>query len=258
MTPTRLRSTLGLLIGVAVLALPTIAPAAPSARGLASGTVIAKVQFRDAAGTLQPLADVEVFLLAGPAGAMYACTNAKGKATFQNVPANEDLLSATGVGLSAENCANREFLNPDTGKKMFNVFYKQHHGVVEFDSFQVAPGETTTIRFKTKTPKNQKKVCGGMMVTRLGTSAGETINGTPGNDVINALAGNDTVNGMGGNDIICSGRGADKLYGGDDDDWLFGEGGKDRLYGEAGFDHLFGGPATDRCYTGEKLYSCEL
>ena len=256
MKRTRLRFGFGMVVGMLALALPAVAPAATDGVRANDGTVIAKVQYRDAAGSLQPLADVEVFLWDG--AARYACTDADGEAEFSDVAAGVDLMSATGVGGgSGLNCANSEFLNPETGRRMLNVFWDDHHGVRVFDNFQVGADEQTTITYTVRTPSNQKTVCGGMVTTIVGTNGADVIQGTPGDDVIDGRGGNDVIDGNGGNDNICGGNGRDRLYGDDGDDWLFGERGKDRLFGESGDDLLFGGPLADRCRTGEFLFSCE-
>ena len=254
MTRIQLRFGLGAMIGLVALALPAVAPAA-SHEVRATGTVIAEVQYRDGDGMLQPLADVEVFMWAGVP--RYGCTDDDGMVVFSDVATGVDLISATGVGVSTANCANADFLNPDTGKKMFNEFWNGHHGVRAFDPFQVGSGEESTITFEVQTPTNQKTVCGGVLTTIDGTNGADVIQGTSGDDVINGLGGKDVIDGGGGNDIICGGNGNDKLYGNGGDDWLFGESGKDRLFGDAGEDTLFGGPKTDRCRTGETLFSCE-
>ena len=255
MKRTRLRFGFGMVVGMLALALPAVAPAATDGVRANNGTVIAKVQYRDAAGSLQPLADVEVFLWAG--AARYACTDANGEAEFSDVAVGVDLMSATGFGVSTMNCANAQFLNPDTGKRMFNEFWDGHHGVRVFDHFQVDSGEERTIMFEVQTPNNQKTVCAGLLTTIIGTSGPDVIQGTSGDDVINGLAGKDVIHGNGGDDTICGGGGRDKLYGDAGDDWLFGENGRDRLFGNAGDDLLHGGPLSDRCRTGETLISCE-
>ena len=88
-------------------------------------------------------------------------------------------------------------------------------------------------------------ICGGLLVTILGTAAGETINGTGGADVIDGLGGNDTLNGGGGGDTICGRDGDDTLGGGGGDDTLYGEGGADTLNGGGGNDTLYGGTEND-------------
>ena len=231
-------------------------PAASADTKAGTGTVVATVRYRDSGGDLQPLAGVEVFLWDGEAN--YACTDADGKATFLGVEAGVNLISATGPAVSEMGCTNSEFLNPETGKRMFAVFWKNHHGVRAFDNFQVGAGEQKSIKFTARTPSNQTKVCGGMLTTIVGTNGVDVIQGTTGDDVIDGRRGNDVIDGNGGNDIICGGPGRDRLYGGTGDDWLFGEAGKDRLFGEAGHDVLNGGPLADRCRTGELLFSCEL
>ena len=89
--------------------------------------------------------------------------------------------------------------------------------------------------------------CGGRMVTRLGTSAGEVLRGTSGADVFIARGGNDRIRGGGGGDRICGGGGADQLGGGAGSDLVRGERGADTLLGGAGHDRLLGGPGKDRC-----------
>ncbi|MBA2492296.1 MAG: calcium-binding protein [Gammaproteobacteria bacterium] len=70
-----------------------------------------------------------------------------------------------------------------------------------------------------------RRDCDGLSVTKVGTSANETINGTAGLDVIHGLGGKDVIRSLAGNDIVCGGPGNDQLFGGSDDDRLFGDAG---------------------------------
>jgi len=247
----------GIVLTVIALIVAAAAPAASIDPKAAPGTVIAKVKYTDPDGNVLPLVGVEVFLW-NAGSPLYGCTNAKGKVTFQEVVVGADLRAATGVGVSQADCANKDFLRPDDGKKMFLVVWDNHIGSGPYDTFQVAGGETKIIRFKVRTPDKQWKVCGGFRTTIKGSNGPDILYGTTGNDVINALGGDDVVYGDDGEDVICGGDGKDKLYGQGDNDWLLGENGKDRLFGNGGtLDRLDGGNQSDRCKTGEILISCE-
>jgi hypothetical protein len=91
-------------------------------------------------------------------------------------------------------------------------------------------------------------LCLGRPATRVGTTAGQTINGTSGADVIVGLAGNDRIDGRGGADVICGGEGSDVLIGGRGGDKLDGGNQADRLYARDGRKEvtLRGGTGTDR------------
>ncbi|PVE24436.1 hypothetical protein DC522_10090 [Microvirga sp. KLBC 81] len=52
-------------------------------------------------------------------------------------------------------------------------------------------------------------------VTRIGTSASESLSGELGNDIIRGMGGSDTISGATGNDKIFGGTGGDRLTGGD-------------------------------------------
>jgi Ca2+-binding RTX toxin-like protein len=94
---------------------------------------------------------------------------------------------------------------------------------------------------KSEVPAGGNLSCAGTPATKVGTDAGDIINGTAGRDVIVALGGGDIVRGRGGKDLLCGGNGKDKLVGGP---------GKDRLLGQAGKDKLLGGPKNDLCNGG--------
>lgn len=93
--------------------------------------------------------------------------------------------------------------------------------------------------------------CNAVNATRIGTEAGETINGEflqvtivpPSRiefaDGINGLGGNDTINGGGNNDTLCGDAGSDTLNGGAGNDTL--------IAGGPGADTLDGGDGTDSC-----------
>jgi hypothetical protein len=224
-----------------------------------TGTVKARVQYRDSAGKYQPLVGVEVFVLdAGQA--RYACTNASGVATFANVAAGGH-IAATGVSVSKKHCANQEFLEPGTDLKLYAVYYNQHVGQKQWDNFNVVAGETTTILFRTpRPPTDQDLVCGGQIPTIVGTAAGETLTGTAGADIISGRGGNDVIKGMGNVDPeiewLCGGAGNDRILGGPGPDIMFGEAGNDTLTGGTGKDLAFGGSGTDTC-DAEYVWGCE-
>jgi hypothetical protein len=230
-----------------------------------TGTVRAKVQYRDGTGAWKPLAGVEVFLW-DSGRARYACTNDNGVATFREVGVGGH-ISATGVSLSSKHCANAEFLEPGTGRKLYAVYYNQHVGVKVWDDLQVEAGETTTIVFRTpQPPADQDQVCGGRVPTLVGTAAGEVLVGTDGEDVISGGGGNDTIKGLGNAapniDWLCGGAGRDRILGGPGQDIMFGDagdesGGTRGLFGGGGKDAAFGGPGTDTC-DAEWTLGCEL
>jgi len=120
-------------------------------------------------------------------------------------------------------------------------------------------------------------MCGGKIVTILGTPGDDVIHGTDGPDVIHGLAGNDVIYGGKGNDVICGGDGDDHLIGGAGSDFLLGGRGNDTLSGgDAGTqphnkhgkssagtdrDRMNGGQGKDLCQNGSYSYqyrSCEL
>jgi hypothetical protein len=252
----RLHSSLGVLLALLALVVVWVAPAG-SIEPRANGTVVVKVRYQDAAGDRQPLPGVEVWLLETQSGTShYLCTDEAGKVTVTGITPDSNVILATGPAVN-QDCSNPEFLNPDTGKRMFTEFYNHHHGVAVFDPFQVGSGETKTITMKVKTPSKQKNVCGGAKVTIKGTNGDDVINGTDQRDVINGLRGNDVIHGMEGDDAICGDKGNDELYGDEGNDSLYGEAGKDTLEGDDGYDVLYGGAQSDRCRTGELLFSCE-
>jgi len=119
-------------------------------------------------------------------------------------------------------------------------------------------------------------MCGGKIVTILGTPGDDVIHGTDGPDVIHGLAGNDVIYGGKGNDVICGGDGDDHLIGGAGSDFLLGGRGNDKLSGGdkgtkphnkrgkpvARIDHdrFDGGPGKDICDGGgnkRQYRSCE-
>jgi Ca2+-binding RTX toxin-like protein len=224
-----------------------------------TGTVRAVVRYATGSGS-QPLPGVEVFLgVLDPFSALYACTDAQGVATFTEVPANTDLISGTGVSLSPlrETCTtNPEFLNPDTGRQMTDVAWRNHHGISTFDTFVVGEGETFTVRFVARTPERQARICAGSWATWVGTSGSDRYVGTAGVDVIQASGGADVIDGVGGDDEICGGRGNDVVRGGRGTDWIFGGPGVDELVGGPGANVLVGGPGQDSC-EGGSTYDCE-
>lgn len=251
----RRRPAIGFVLTAAALLLLAAAPAG-SIEARADGTVITKVRYRDSSGTAMPLAGVEVFLWdAGEA--RYACTDAHGKARFDGVTSDIDLWAATGVAVSGLGCANGEFLNPETNRPMYAVLWRNHHGTGGLDDFQVGSGETTRIKFRTRTPEKSKKVCVGFKVTIMGTPADDVLVGTGGRDVINGRGGDDVIMGMAGDDLICGELGHDELWGDEGDDWLHGGAGNDDLFGGPGVDRLDGAIGIDKCKTGEDLISCE-
>jgi hypothetical protein len=83
--------------------------------------------------------------------------------------------------------------------------------------------------------------CDGLIPTKFGTAAAETITGTPGRDVIASLGGADTVRGVGGGDIICTGGGTDivgyTVKAGSGNDTVNGGAGNDNLSGEGAQRH---------------------
>jgi len=226
-----------------------------------TGTVRAEVRYEAPNGN-EPLVGVEVFLgidLGGSPSYVYACTDAQGIAQFSEVPADTDLVSTTGVSLSLrDECTNPDFRNPDNGKLMTAVYWRDHHGEAVFDSFVVGDGDTVTVRFVAETPKRQGRICMGLWSTWVGTSGSDRFTGTPDGDILNAGGGADEIDGVGGDDIICGGLGADVLKGGPGDDWIFGGPGNDELVGGPGANLLVGGPGTDDCRRGTwNEFECE-
>jgi Ca2+-binding RTX toxin-like protein len=256
------------LLAVGLLLVLIVAGTASSGSALEMGTIKAKVQYPDGAGVFHPLAGVEVIVTDGnPDHNTLACTNANGVATF-HIPAGSGIMAATGPSLSSKQCANGEFLEPGTGLKLYAVYYKQHHGVAIWDTFELAPGQTLTIQFKTRRPPaDQNLVCGGHIPTILGTAGPDTLVGTAAADIISGGGGNDVIKGLGNAtgdihfDILCGGPGRDRILGGAGDDALFGEadddgGGTRGLFGGEGSDVAYGGTGTDTC-DAERALGCE-
>lgn len=225
-----------------------------------TGTVVAKVWYRTPGKAKAPLVGVPVWVLdTETITAWRGCTNAKGIVRFTEVSANVDLLASVEPEYGDGECSNSLLLNPDNGKQMLAVGWNNHHGdvSVDWDTFQVDRDGKTRIKFKLKTPRNQKRICVGWLATWVGTRGPDTYVGTRDRDIVNALGGNDVIRGKGGADIICGGNGKDRLFGNAGIDFLFGQGGKDKLFGGGGVDFLFGGTHRDKC-VGENVFECEV
>ena len=223
-----------------------------------TGTVQAVVRYETNAGS-QPLAGVEVWVgsLDGSTN-MFECTDMQGLATFSEVPANTELISATGVSISPlrETCnTNPDFLNPDTGKQMTGVGWRNHHHG-GYDPFVVGEGKTFTVRFVAKTPRQQDRICAGAWSTWVGTSGPDRYTGTRAT-TSSKVAAADVIDAAGGDwDWMCGGPGNDTLRGSSGADIIFGGPGDDVLVGGPGDDVLIGGPGSDTCQGGKK-YDCE-
>lgn len=244
-----------LVVGL-LLALVLAGAATAGAEG--TGTIKVKVQYPDDGMVYHPLARVEVFLAAG--GVHYACTNAKGIATFTDIPAGSGYFTATGVGVSSLHCANGEFLTPGTHLKLR---FKAQGGIA------LAEGQTRVITFQLDAPPaDQMYLCGGETPTMTGTPGRDILVGSAERDIISAGEGNDVIKGMGGNDTLCGGPGRDRILGGGGNDLIFGEAGTDMdnlplpptllkgLFGGPGNDYIYGGYGTDYC-EGETALGCE-
>ena len=99
----------------------------------------------------------------------------------------------------------------------------------------------------------------GFGVTRVGSTADQTIRGTDFNDNLSGLAGDDLLVGQAGNDLLIGGSGEDELDGGagedrlnagNGNDILRGGDGSDTLRGNSGDDELFGGDNSDELIGG--------
>ena len=97
---------------------------------------------------------------------------------------------------------------------------------------------------------HDRPVCGGLLVTLLGTPRPDVLVGTPGPDVIHGLGGNDTLRGGGGDDRLCGGNGVDTLFGGAGNDRLSRGNGADRLVGGTAPTHCLGARGTTSCWGG--------
>lgn len=86
------------------------------------------------------------------------------------------------------------------------------------------------------------------MVKKVGTKAGERIDGSNQADELLGKGGNDKLFGKGGKDLLKGQGGNDKAYGGGGDDEVYGGGGNDKLWGDAGDDELYGGGGKDKLY----------
>jgi len=235
----------------------------PSASSLAdvSATVRIRVDYVDAEGTRFPLAGVEVWILENYGIQTFKCTDGNGVAVFTDV--EPDTLHTAGVGPSFHmpRCANSTFVNPVDGRKMYSVVYKNHRGVLPLegvvDGFYPVAGQVTRIPMAARDARRQKKVCGGLRTTWVGTSGEDEFRGKSGTDVANALGGADTMVGGGGADYLCGGKGNDVIAGGKAGDVLLGGSGKDKLSGNAGFDIVDGGDGARDWCRGEFLFDCE-
>jgi Ca2+-binding RTX toxin-like protein len=236
---------------MAILA-PVSAQEADGAGG--TGTVVISVKYFTYPGKAA-LEGVEVWLFDG-SNSHYACTDADGKVKFKDIPANVDLISASGRAVALP-CSNPDFLNPDNGDQMLTYFFQKHHGVGEFDTFQVGIDAKIKLFYNIKTPKGQKKVCGNMLPTFLGTIGDDVFTGDDSNEVIVGKGGMDTLDGAGGNDLICGGKVGDDLSGGDGDDTIWGGLGSDDIDGGPGNDTIYGGDGNDTCMNGEAVFDCE-
>ncbi len=145
------------------------------------------------------------------------------------------LVSRTKGGKKGNDSSYPAFISNDGSRVVF----------LSFSSNLVSADKDTWRDVFVKHIGSGKRLCGGLAVTKSGTSKSETVNGTSGPDVIDARGGNDTVNGKGGHDVICGGPGNDKLNGGPGNDTLYGMGGKDTFDGGTGADKLYGGPGND-------------
>jgi len=244
------------VLALAVVILAALAlPFAAAAPRIEPTKLVVTVYYKTDAGK-SPLDGVEVFTLIDGTP-RYRCTNANGKAVFDDVGSGVWLKTlATGPSVHSPRCSNTLFLNPDNGKQMFAVLYKNHQGVQITDSVLLSSGRQA-LKLVAKTPFNQRRICAGFKVTILGTPGIDGLIGTSSNDVINGRGGDDVIDGFAGEDIICGGPGADVISGGTDDDFLWGGGGADSLAGNGGTDFLDGGRRSDTCTTGENLFSCE-
>ena len=217
--------------------------------GVAPGTVEVKVKYfvdgQPAVSTDKaPLEGVEVFLWAS--GGHNACTDANGVATFEGITPGPGMFAVTGpAGVLFDECSNPFFLNPDNDDKMTSVFYMKHHGVRIWETFELGAGEELTIKFTAKTPNGQKKICGGLFATILGTGQPEELGGTEDGDVIVGKGGADLIFGHGGDDVICGGKVGDEIHGGDGNDWIRGGLGADTIFGDDGDDTMFGDEKND-------------
>lgn|GEM_PF-1674318 len=238
------RTWLGFLLALLFAAMAMVPASAAQPRIGGTGQVNVFVYYRTSPD--MGVSGVEVWLRDNTYGVnYYACTNPNGKATFNNVPAGNQLIAATGRAVS-EMCDNADFVRPDDRRKMFWMAYDNHsQGIGGFTSFEVGLGETKVIKFYPVTPVDQVTICAGLPTTHIGTSGDDYIKGTKGNDVINAREGNDIVFGLDGDDIICGGSGNDLLYGDKGDDYLVGEAGDDILTGDKHNDWLLGGDGAD-------------
>ncbi len=122
-------------------------------------------------------------------------------------------------------------------------------------------GQTADARSAGSATPTAPLTCGGLVVTIVGTSGDDVIDGTAGNDVIAGLQGDDVIRGGDGEDVICGGSGDDYIEGQGDEDILFGDQGDDHLDGgeagccnvftNTGDDVLSGGPGNDELHSSD-------
>ena len=82
-------------------------------------------------------------------------------------------------------------------------------------------------------------------VTRIGSTAGQTIRGGVGDDLLDGRDGDDTLFGGDGDDDLLGGAGRDAIHGGGGADALSGGSGNDMLNGGSGGDAMNGGSGND-------------
>jgi len=235
-------------------ALPVVAGGS-TAKAEDTAKVVVKVMYMTDSGK-KPLVGVPVHLVYPEGFEVVKCTNARGKAVFNDVPAGDGYMLYSGPTLAkpAKKCTNWRFKNPDTRKPLFTVAWAaggNTHGIRAADTFAIGTADRAknrdTQRWVIRALARGRNVCFGLRATIIGDAWDNTLNGTPRDDVIKGLGGDDILSGKGGDDIICGGTGRDRLFGDGGHDLLFGERDGDDLDGGPDMDVLDGGPSVDRC-----------
>jgi Ca2+-binding RTX toxin-like protein len=91
----------------------------------------------------------------------------------------------------------------------------------------------------------ERATCKGVLVNRVGTGAGDRLEGAQSDNGLLGLGGKDKLKGKDGKDGLCGAEGKDELAGGAGGDRLVGGPGADTLVGGPGFDVCVGGPGKD-------------
>jgi uncharacterized repeat protein (TIGR01451 family) len=128
---------------------------------------------------------------------------------------------------------------------MGSIAAKVSSGTDDPDRSRNAAGATVAVGWRPGRCANVFSA-GNQNDVKLGTAAGDLIDGLLGNDVLAGLGGADCLDGGPGNDRLGGDDGNDRLDGGPGNDTIKGGSGNDRIDGGAGNDRIDGGAGADR------------